>query len=405
MQENDSKSLSMSEDQATIMVVDDDTYSVEFLSEILARQGYNVRAEEDPGAALQSALSDPPDLVLLDIRMPGMDGFTFCEALKADARTGHVPVIFISGLFAAEDKVRAFEIGAADYLTKPFSDIEMLARIRAQLNLHRLQTSLEQQVEHRTAELKAEIAERKESERQRERLVDDLKAKNRELENFAYSVSHDLKTPMITIRGFLSRLEQDIADGNSSNVHDDVQRITGATKKMQEMLEDVLELSRVGRLVSPLEDVSLSKLALEAAAAFDEQIRQGKVQLDVAADMPDVHGDRPRLLSVFQNLIGNALIHAGKKTGLHIEIGGELKEGEAVCFVRDNGIGIEPRFHEKIFGLFERLDPRVEGSGVGLALCRRIIDAHGGHIRVESGGKGKGSTFHFTLRSRPETSS
>jgi len=242
-----------------------------------------------------------------------------------------------------------------------------------------------------------DISARRQEEAYRDKLLGELKAKNRELEHFAYSVSHDLKTPMITIRGFLSRLEQDIADGNSAYVHDDVERIASATAKMQQMLEDVLELSRIGCIVNPFVEVSLNELALEAADAFDEQIIRDKVQIVVDAELPVVNVDRARLLQVYQNLIGNALFHAGKKKGLHIRIGSEERGGEAVFFLRDNGVGIESHFHETIFGLFEKLDSNSGGTGVGLALCRSIVEAHGGRIWVESGGKDKGSAFCFTL--------
>lgn len=379
------------------MVVDDDAYVVDFLDELLSREGYRVRSGSDSREALQSVLSDPADLVLLDIRMPGMDGFAFCQALKEDDRTCHVPVIFISGLYEAEDKIRAFEVGGVDYLTKPFSDIEILARIGAQLRLHRWQVTLEHQVAERTAALQQEIVERKRLEEQREALVEELKAKNRELEHFAYSISHDLKTPMITICGFLKQLEKDVAEGNIAPVQDDVRRISSATKKMQQMLEDVLELSRIGRFINPPEETEMGALALEAAAAFEQLISKGGVQVDVDPDMPVVNVDRPRVLQVYQNLIGNALKYMGDQGRPHIEIGSRKQNGECVYFVRDNGIGIDPRFFEKVFNLFDKLDPKSQGTGVGLALCKRIVEAYGGRIWVESEGQGQGCTFCFTL--------
>jgi signal transduction histidine kinase len=152
----------------------------------------------------------------------------------------------------------------------------------------------------------------------------------------------------------------------------------------------------LGRMVNPLEDALLSELALEAAAMFEEQVTKGKVLLNVDVDMPVAHIDRPRMMEVFQNLIGNALKNMGSQKKPHIEIGAEEKGDEIICFVRDNGIGIEPQFHEKIFNLFDKLDPKSKGTGVGLVLCHRIIEAHGGRIWVES--EGKGSTFRFTLK-------
>jgi len=382
---------------ATIMLVDDDLYIVDFLGELLSREGYAVRSDNDAKAALQSALSDPPDLVLLDVRMPGMDGFSFCKALNEDVHTRHVPVIFLSGLYEAEDKIRAFDVGGVDYLTKPFSDVEILARVRAQLRLHQWHASLERQVAERTIELRDEIAERRRVEEEREHLVEKLKTKNKELERFAYSISHDLKTPMITIRGFLRQLEKDLARGESEHVQDAMHRIAGATQKMQAMLEDVLQLSRIGHVINPPEDVTLGTLATEAVTAFEVQINKAGVRLDVHEDMPTVHADRSRLLLLYQNLIGNALNFMGEQKKPHIEIGSEAREEGTVFFVRDNGIGIDMRFHEKIFNLFDKLNPKSRGTGVGLALCKRIVEAHGGSIWVESDGSGKGSTLCFTL--------
>jgi len=392
----------MSDNQTCIMVIDDDPYVLEMLCEILRGQGYKIRSDTNPESGLQSVFAHPPDLVLLDVRMPEMDGFEVCEAIKKNTTTSHVPVIFISSLFEPEEKVKAFEVGAADFLNKPFSAIEVSARVRAQLKLYRWNASLEDTIKQRTEELEAAVIERRKGEAYHEKLLAELKAKNRELEHFAYSISHDLKTPMITILGFIERIEKDIAEGRESNVHDDVQRISTATRKMQKLLDGVLELSRIGRIVNPPVEVAMGELALEVVQRFEGQVNKGKVAVDVDAAMPLVQADRSRLEQVYQNLIGNALSFMGEQKKPHIEIGSETKNAETVFFVRDNGIGIEPQFHEKIFLLFDKLDAKGKGTGVGLALCKRIIEAHGGRIWVESPGKGKGSAFYFTLSSAPE---
>ena len=233
-------------------------------------------------------------------------------------------------------------------------------------------------------------------------LVEALKAKNKELEQFAYSISHDLKTPLITIQGFLGRLGGDVVAGKAELVKDDIERLSSATTRMQAMLKDVLELSRIGRLINPPEEASLSALANEAMGSFSQQIIKDKVQVDVAEDMPVVCVDKARLLSVYENLIANALAHMEGQKKPHIEIGCRKDDGELVLFVRDNGEGIEPAFHDKIFNLFDKLDAKSPGTGVGLTLCKRIIEAHGGRIWVESAGKGKGSTFYFAISSAPE---
>ncbi len=241
------------------------------------------------------------------------------------------------------------------------------------------------------------IVERKRAEAEREALIQELEAKNSELERFTYTVSHDLKSPLVTIRGFLGLLEKDMARGDAERVARDLKFIYDATDKMQLLLNDLLELSRIGRLVNPPEEVSLNELARQAADLVAVQIARRGVQLQIAPNLPTVYGDRPRLLEVFQNLIDNAVKFMGNQPAPRLEIGCWQLDQETVCYVRDNGIGIEPRFHDKIFGLFERLDPALDGTGIGLALVKRIIEMHGGRIWIESDGIGTGATFHFTL--------
>lgn len=242
-----------------------------------------------------------------------------------------------------------------------------------------------------------DITARKRAEAEREALIQELEAKNSELERFTYTVSHDLKSPLVTIRGFLGLLEKDMARGDTERVTRDLKFIYDATDKMQLLLNDLLELSRIGRLVNPPEEVSLSELVRQAADLVAGQIARRGVQLQIAPNLPTVYGDRPRLLEVFQNLIDNAVKFMGNQPAPRLEIGCWQFDQETVCYVRDNGIGIEPRFHDKIFGLFERLDPALDGTGIGLALVKRIIEMHGGRIWVESDGIGTGAAFHFTL--------
>lgn len=242
-----------------------------------------------------------------------------------------------------------------------------------------------------------DITARKQASVEREQLIIELEAKNAELERFTYTVSHDLKSPLITIKGFLGVLEQDLAAGDMEQARDDIARIGGAADKMKNLLDDLLELSRIGRVCNPPVRVALADLAHEAAELLAGRFRQRQVQLEVATDLPVVCGDRPRLLEVMQNLLDNAVKYLGEQPKPVVAVGCRQYQGQTVCYVQDNGMGIEPHYHEKVFGLFEQLDPRTEGAGVGLALVKRIIDFHGGRVWVESGGPGQGSTFCFTL--------
>ena len=177
----------------------------------------------------------------------------------------------------------------------------------------------------------------------------------------------------------------------------DIQQINTAADKMQRLLNELLELSRIGQQINPPKDISLTELAREAVELVTGRIKERGAEVEVASGMPVVSVDRVRLLEVYQNLIDNAVKFMGHQPNPRVEIGVEQKEGEVVCFVRDNGIGIEPRYHEKIFGLFDRLDHDGEGTGIGLALVKRIVEVHGGRIWVESEGPGRGSTFWFSL--------
>ena len=246
--------------------------------------------------------------------------------------------------------------------------------------------------------LQRELSERERLESAGATLIRELSAKNEELERFAYAVSHDLKSPLITVRGFLGFLERDVLAGDADRVRDDVARIQEATRRMQRLVDELLELSRIGRRVNPPETVPFDEIAREAADLVDGRLRARGISVEIPDGLPYVHGDRPRLVGVVQNLLDNASKFMGDQAQPRIQVGARKGEGsEPVFFVRDNGIGIEAAFHEKVFSLFEKLDPDSEGTGVGLALVRRIIEVHGGRIWVESSGRGQGASFAFTL--------
>ncbi|GAF88125.1 unnamed protein product, partial [marine sediment metagenome] len=173
-----------------------------------------------------------------------------------------------------------------------------------------------------------------------------------------------------------------------------------ATDRMRNLLDGLLELARTGRVVNGPEPIVLGELLREAVELVAGRIAASGVEVEIPPELPVVYGDRVRLREVFQNLIENAVKHMGGQPAPRIEIGVRAAGGETVCYVCDNGVGIDARCQEKIFGLFEKLDPASEGAGVGLALVKRIVEVHGGRIWVESEGIGKGSTFCFTLRSK-----
>jgi len=247
--------------------------------------------------------------------------------------------------------------------------------------------------------LQQELKERKQIEREREALISELKIKNDELERFTYTVSHDLKAPLITIRGFLGYLEEDVMKGDTERMHADMTRIVDATDKMQTLLNELLELSRIGRIMNPPELVPFADIAQEALDLVRGNIEAHGVRVNLGPNLPAVYGDHPRLVEVMQNLMDNACKFMGEQSEPRIDIGQRETDeyGHPVFYVRDNGIGIEPQYQERIFELFHKLDAHTEGTGVGLALVKRIVEVHGGRIWVESEGIGKGTSFYFTL--------
>ncbi|HQU37159.1 MAG TPA: ATP-binding protein [Anaerolineales bacterium] len=243
-----------------------------------------------------------------------------------------------------------------------------------------------------------DVTEQKQVQQEREDLIRELEAKNAELEQFAYTVSHDLKAPLITIKGFLGFLPEDARSGNVERLEGDLRRIGDATEKMRKLLDDLLELSRIGRLANPPTVIALKTLIDETLGLVQGRLAERKIRITIEDDLPFLYGDRSRLLEVLQNVFDNALKFMGDQSNPQIEIGGqkEPQNGFVTIFVRDNGIGIAPQYHEQIFGLFNRLNPKIDGTGVGLALAKRIVEFHGGRIWVESR-VGEGATFYFTL--------
>ena len=236
---------------------------------------------------------------------------------------------------------------------------------------------------------------------ERKKLIGELENKNSELERFTYTVSHDLKSPLVTINGFLGYLEQDAASGNMERLTRDTYRIQEAVNKMQQMLNELLQLSRVGRIINAPENIPFGDLVREAMELAHGGLEARGVRVWIDSNLPDVYVDRPRLVEVLQNLLDNAAKYMGDQPDARIEIGQNGKEAEMpILYVRDNGIGIAAEYHERIFGLFNKLDTKSEGTGVGLALVKRIIEVHGGRIWVESEA-GNGTTFFFTLPKKP----
>ncbi len=242
-----------------------------------------------------------------------------------------------------------------------------------------------------------DITERKRLEQERDRFIADIKEKNVELERFSYTVSHDLKSPLVTVKTFLGYLKQDITASDAARIEQDLLYINGAADKMGKLLDELLEMSRIGRIVNPPMEVSLQELVQETLLLVAGRIEKRGVKVEVSGEPVTLYGDRSRLVEIWQNLVENAVKFMGDQASPQIETGVERRGQETVFFVRDNGIGIDPQYQPRLFNLFEKINPGAEGAGMGLAIVKRIVELYKGRIWVESQGSGKGTCFWFTL--------
>lgn len=365
------------------LIVEDSEYDTQTILRELRRGGYEVDWERvETRAAMEQSLSRRTwDLILCDYTLPR---FSASDALKTLQRSGlDLPFIIISGTIEEENAVDMLKAGAHDFIVKSRM-ARLLPAIGRELK------------DARTRRLQ------REAEAERQELMARLEAINSEIERFTYLAFHDLRAPLITIKGFAGALQQGLEAGRYDQAQRDIQRIAGAADKMDEILSDLLEFARIGRVRRPSEDIESQQLALEALQKLEGLIRAKNINVKISSALPRVYGDRVRLREVFENLIENAAKYTSDREQPLIEIGTRWQEDEQIIFVRDNGQGVDPRYHNRIFELFEKLDPNTQGPGIGLALAKRIIEVHGGRIWVESNGEGQGSTFCFALPEKNE---
>jgi light-regulated signal transduction histidine kinase (bacteriophytochrome) len=370
--------FSVKTDDYKILLVDDTPENLQLLINILTRQGYKVRPASSGVRALSAVKIDPPDLILLDVMMPEMDGYMVCAQLKADEATRDIPVIFLSALPDAINKVKAFELGGVDYITKPFQVQEVAARVRMQLMLRESQKQLSQQ------------------NMLLQQLNQELVRSNQELEQFSYIVSHDLQQPLQGVLGFAKILQMKYQTQLDEEAIEYILRIVGAGERMQDLIQELLAYGQV-TATFPLVPVDCNVVREKAIANLQLIIAERSAQL-TGSELPTVMGNETQLVQLFQNLISNALKFPRPHVTLEIEISAESNAGVWLFRVQDNGIGIEPQDCDRIFELFQRLHPDREypGTGIGLATCKKIVERHGGQIWVKSR-VGLGSQFYFTL--------
>jgi signal transduction histidine kinase len=350
-----------------VLVVDDNADLREYIAGLLAPL-YEVSTANDGLAALEAAQGAPPDMVVSDVMMPRLDGVGLVRELRKDPRTAQVPVILLSARAGEDATIEGLDAGSDDYLVKPFSARELLARVRTHLELQQTR--------------RAWMAE--------------LERANRELETFSYSVSHDLRAPLRAIDGFSRALAEDLTGQLSADAQSHLARISGGVARMGVLIDALLELARVGRRDLQRQRVDLSKLAADIVAELQRAHPDRRVAVDID-DGLHVDGDPALLNIVLTNLMSNAWKFTARKPEAHIAFGRVASE-DPTFFVRDDGAGFDPAYATKLFAPFQRLHSAkdFDGTGVGLATVQRVIHRHGGRIWAEAA-VGQGATFSFTV--------
>jgi two-component system, sensor histidine kinase and response regulator len=371
-------------DSPTILIVDDIPDNISTLFQFLDTQDFEVLVARHGEGAIELIEYERPDLILLDVMMPGIDGFETCRRLKAELKTQDIPIIFMTALSDTVDKVKGFELGAVDYITKPIHQEEVLARINTHITLRNLQRQLQAknaELENKNVELENKNAE--------------LAAKNAELDAFSYTVAHDLKNPLSHLIGMSDLLQNEFSENLSKQGCQCLQHIFKSSHKMIEIINALLLLANVSKQAVQLAPLDMGDILYRVQQRLCSMLQQYEGEIVIPKQWPVALGYGPWLEEVWVNYLTNGLKYGGDKPRL--EVGATL-EGEWIRFwVRDQGPGLSIETMNKLFTPFTRFHKSSEGHGLGLSIVQRIVEKLGGKVGVESE-EGVGSVFYFTLK-------
>ncbi|TRU66818.1 MAG: hybrid sensor histidine kinase/response regulator [Microcystis viridis Mv_BB_P_19951000_S69] len=358
----------------SVLIVDDLPNNVRLLSIMLTEKGYQVRKAINGQMALNTVRSLIPDLILLDINMPDLNGYQVCEQLKADEKTREIPVIFISALDDVLDKVKAFQVGGVDYISKPFQGEEVMARIENQLTICRQKKQLQNEIKERQ---KAEET----------------------LEIYLHAVSHDLRNPVIGMSMILNNLIKN-SQGETKEVSLKIlQQMANSCDRQLTLIDSLVETRQndLWGVSLELKPLSLYEIGQQISQEWELRLKENQATLinNFSPNLPLVNADAHHLWRVFENLLANALKH--NPQGIIITLSARLQGNYLWCSIADNGVGISETQRKQLFDRYQRGNNNNQISlGLGLYLCRQIIHAHGGEIGIMNNDE-KGSQFWFTL--------
>jgi signal transduction histidine kinase len=381
----------------TILHVDDHEPGRYARTRVLRLAGYKVEEAGDGKTALSLAQTLQPDLLVLDVNLPGMSGLEVASRLKADPEMARIPILQINSTAReTENLIAGLEAGADAYLTEPVEPGVLLATVKALARIRRMTDELEatraalgEQL-RRVQDLNAEL------ERRVEERTAELRANNAELKQFVYFTSHDLQEPLRAVAGFTQLLARRYREKLDDDAHEYAGFILDGVNRMSALIDDLLAYSRVGASdAGDLRKVGIGDVVRMALRNLQVAVHDADADVSVG-DLPEVYADTRLLVQLFQNLIGNALKYRSDRKP-HIHISAMESGPDYIVSVEDNGIGIEPAYAEVVFGIFKRLHGHeYPGTGVGLAICKRIVERHQGRIWVEPKPTG-GSAFRFSL--------
>lgn len=365
--------MTVEKDKGTLLIVDDTPANISILFDFLNEKGFKVLVAQEGYQAIRKAKSAQPDLILLDIMMPEIDGFETCEILKADAKTRDIPIIFMTALTDTVNKVKGFQVGAADYVTKPIQHEEVVARITTHLNF----SNLKKQLESRSLE---------------------LEKRNLELDAFARTVAHDLKNPLNAVIGYTEML---VSECSTDTLPDEemielLYLVKQAGHKMVGIIDSLLLLAGVAKQVHvATQPIDMNYIVQQVLQRLAYMIKQYQANISLPDTWPPVQGYAPWIEEVWTNYVSNGMKYGGKPPCL--ELGAEVEPEMIHFWVRDNGPGLTPEAQEQLFTPFTRVHTgSTEGHGLGLSIVRQVIEKLGGQVGVETS-EGQGCRFYFTL--------
>lgn len=364
-----------------ILMVDDRPENLIALERLLRHLDVELFKAESGNEALRLTLHHDFALALIDIQMPGMDGYELASLLRSDKKTSHIPFIFISAIYKDHINIfKGYEAGAFSYITKPFEPDILLNKVQFFIDKYKQELEL------------------RETHQKLKKNIRDLNLAYDELKSFSYSVSHDLRSPLRSIAGFSEILIEDYYGQLDPEGQKLITRIVNSAKNMSALIDDMLDFSKLGRQELYPREVDMYQLFQDTYAQLTERMEDDRNIEFKLSPIKDNYGDKQMLERLVTNLLSNAIKYTKKERLAVIEVDGYEQEGQYVYRVRDNGAGFDELYKDKLFGVFQRLHKVSEyhGTGVGLAIAKRIIFHHQGQIWAD-GKVNEGATFYFTL--------